>query len=120
MSEDLRTIQLPSGSTAVIRRGKGRDLMRAHRATAGNPEPTAVSFALIAELTQIGGKPIVYEDVLGMDLEDVMVLQSEVIGGGEEGANFPEAPAQAGAPAADSSACEQSQALSDSDFRSGS
>ena len=120
MSEDIRTIQLPSGSTAVIRRGKGRDLMRAHRVTAGNPEPTAVSFALIAELTQIDGKPIVYEDVLGMDLEDVMTLQEQVIGGGEESANFPAAPAQAGAPAADSSAREQSQAWSDSDFRSAS
>ena len=55
-----RSVTLPSGKTAAIRRGKGRDLMRAQRAVAGNPDPTAVVFALIAELAQIDGAPIVY------------------------------------------------------------
>jgi len=87
-----RAIALPSGKTAAIRRGKGRDLMRAQRAVGGNPDPTAVVFALIAELAQIDGAPIVYEDVVEMDLGDVLVLQAEVTG-----ANFPE-PAQ-GSPA---------------------
>jgi len=85
----LRSITLPSGKTAGIRKGKGRDLMHAQRAVAGNPDPTAVVFALIAELAQIDGAPIVYEDVVEMDLGDVLVLQAEVTG-----ANFPE-PAQA-------------------------
>jgi len=116
MSEDIRTINLPSGRVAAIRRGKGRDLMRAHRVTAGNPEPMAVSFALIAELTQVDGKPMVYEDVLGMDLDDVMMLQAEVIGGGDEAGNFT-GPVPAVAPA-DYSAHEQSQPSLDSDFRS--
>jgi len=40
------------GKTAAIRRGKGRDLMRAQRAVAGNPDPTAVVFALVAELAK--------------------------------------------------------------------
>lgn len=91
----MRCVTLPSGKIAAIRRGKGRDLMRAQRAVAGNPDPTAVVFALIAELTQIDGASIVYEDVIEMDLGDVLVLQAEITG-----ANFPE-PAQASpAPAA--------------------
>ncbi len=90
-----RSINLPSGKIAVIRRGKGRDLMRAQRAVAGNPDPTAVVFALIAELAQIDGAPIVYEDVVEMDLGDVLVLQAEVTG-----ANFPEPAPDSPAPAA--------------------
>jgi hypothetical protein len=89
-----RGVTLPSGKTAAIRRGKGRDLMHAQRAVAGNPDPTAVVFALIAELAQIDGAPIVYEDVVEMDLGDVLVLQAEVTG-----ANFPEPAQDSPAPA---------------------
>jgi len=89
-----RSVMLPSGKTVEIRRGKGRDLMRAQRAVTGNPDPTAVVFALIAELAQIDGAPIVYEDVVEMDLGDVLVLQAEVTG-----ANFPEPAPDSPAPA---------------------
>ena len=102
-TSQLRSLTLPSGKAAAIRRGKGRDLMRAQRAVAGNPDPTAVVFALIAELAQIDGTPIVYEDVVEMDLGDVLVLQAEVTG-----ANFPEPAQDFPAPAAsqDSSALD--------------
>ncbi len=89
MSEERRRIALPSGKTAELRKGKGRDLMRAHRAVAGSPEPMSVSFALIAELVRIEGKPLVYEDVLEMDLDDVLALEAEVSGAAEGNANFP-------------------------------
>jgi hypothetical protein len=82
-SPGVRTITLPSGRAAKIRRGIGRDLMRAQRA-AQSAEPAAIVFALIAELSQIDGASIRYEDVLAMDLADAMVLQEEVVGG-----NFP-------------------------------
>ena len=103
----LRSKTLPSGKTATLRRGKGRDLMRAQRAVAGNPDPTAVVFPLIAELSQIDGAPIVYEDVSDMDLGDVLVLQAEVTG-----ANFPEPAPASPAPAAsqDSSASASASA----------
>jgi hypothetical protein len=80
MTEVTRTTRLPSGKQAEVRKGKGRDLMRAHRAVAGNAEPMSVSFALIAELARIDGKPLVYEDVLEMDLDDVLALEAEVTG----------------------------------------
>ena len=77
--EDTRTIELPSGVHAQVRKGYGRDLMHAQRAAAGG-DGSAIVFALIAEVTRLDGRKIVYEDVLEMDLADVMVLQSEVIG----------------------------------------
>ena len=90
MNEATRTTRLPSGKQAEVRKGKGRDLMRAHRAVAGNAEPMSVSFALIAELAHVDGKPLVYEDILEMDLDDVLALEAEVTGAGEGRENFPE------------------------------
>jgi hypothetical protein len=78
-AEDTRAIDLPSGTRAEVRKGHGRDLMRAQRAAAGG-DASAVIFALIAELTRVEGRRVVYEDVLEMDLADVMALQAEVIG----------------------------------------
>jgi hypothetical protein len=88
METIAREIQLPSGRPATIRRGFGRDLMRAHRAAGHNAEPTAVTFALIAELTQIEGKTIVYEEVLAMELADVLALESGIAEDIERPANF--------------------------------
>jgi len=76
---ESRALELPSGTPAVVRKGYGRDLMRAQRA-APIDDPNAVVFALVAELTEIAGRKIVYEDVLAMDLADVLALQAEVIG----------------------------------------
>src|SRR5258708_23588750 len=76
--QEARTIELPSGARATIRKGYGRDLMRAQRAAVGN-DANAVIFALIAEVARVDGHKIVYEDVLEMDLADVMALQAEVM-----------------------------------------
>ncbi len=76
--QGARAITLPSGAHAEVRKGYGRDLMRAQRAAAGG-DASAVVFALIAEVTRVDGRRIVYEDVLEMDLADVMALQAEVI-----------------------------------------
>jgi hypothetical protein len=76
---ETRRIDLPSGQIAIVRKAYGRDLMRAQRAAAGG-DATAVVFALIAELAEIDGRRVVYEDVLAMDLADVIALQTEVIG----------------------------------------
>jgi len=88
VDDSSREIRLPSGRPAVVRKGFGRDLMRAHRVAGHNPEPTAITFALIAELAEVDGKAIVYEDVLAMDLADVLCLEAEVAGGVDDSANF--------------------------------
>ena len=76
---ETKSLELPSGARAEVRKGLGRDLMRAQRAASGG-DASAVIFALIAELVRVDGRKIVYEDVLEMELADVMALQAEVIG----------------------------------------
>ena len=79
-ANDVRMLVLPSGKSALIRKGYGRDLMRAQRVAGPSSDPTAVIFALIAELVEIDGSRMVYEDLLAMDLGDVLTLQAEVAG----------------------------------------
>ena len=79
-SADVRQVPLPSGKTASIRKGFGRDLMRAQRVAGPAGDSAAVIFALIAELTEVDGERIVYEDLLAMELNDVLALQAEVAG----------------------------------------
>ena len=90
---DTKTITLPSGAMAEVRKGRGKDLMRAHRAVRGKDDPMAIAFALIAELSNIDGKPIVYEDVLEMGLADVLALQTEIMGSDFQLPPLPSSPA---------------------------
>ncbi len=89
---DHSLLILPSGRRAAIRKGCGRDLMRAQRVVGVSSDPNAVVFALIAELVEIDGEKIVYEDLLAMDLMDVLALQAEVAGANFQGP--PPAPSQ--------------------------
>jgi hypothetical protein len=82
---DRSLLVLPSGKNATLRKGFGRDLMRAQRVVGASSDPSAVVFALIAELVEIDGEKIVYEDLLAMDLNDVLALQSEVAGANFQG-----------------------------------
>jgi|SRR5690242_20095369 len=90
---EAKTITLPCGATAEVRKGRGKDLMRAHRAVRGKDDPMAIAFALIAELTNIDGKSIVYEDVLEMGLADVLALQTEIMGSDFQFPPLPSSPA---------------------------
>ena len=72
-----KTLLLPSGKTAVIRKGKGFDLFQAQKKAKTSEE---IPYALIAELTEIDGVKLVYEDILELDLEDVIALQAEISG----------------------------------------
>ena len=74
---DSKTITLPSGKTAEIKPGKGKHLLNATRKAKQADE---VVFALISELVTLDGEPILYEDLLEMDLPDVVALQGEVSG----------------------------------------
>lgn len=72
-----KTITLPSGKIATIHKGVGFDLLQAQM-KAKNPEE--IPYTLIAELAEIDGNKLVYEDILQMDLEDVITLQAEISG----------------------------------------
>lgn len=66
-----KTFTLPSGKTAVIRDGKGKDLFKAQKMANA---PDEIMYALIARLTEIDGKPVRFEDLGEMDLQDLLVL----------------------------------------------
>lgn len=69
-----REFTVPSGKKIAMRRGKGRDMINAMRKAR---DTTEVQFALLAELITVDGHPIIYEDLLDMDLADVVMIQSE-------------------------------------------
>ena len=76
-----KTLTLPSGKIAMIKKGKGIDLLNAQKNSNSSDE---IPYALIAQLTEIDGQNIVYEDVLEMDLDDVLAIQSEITGGSKK------------------------------------
>ncbi len=72
-----KTITLPSGKIATLEQGKGKDLLQAQTKAKASEE---IPYALIAELAEIDGQKLVYEDILEMDLADVIALQGEISG----------------------------------------
>ena len=72
-----KEIKLSDGKLAVIKDGKGLDLLNAQKKAKTSDE---IPYALIAELTEIDGNYLVYEDILDLPIEDVILLQ-EAIGG---------------------------------------
>ena len=72
-----KEIKLSDGKLAVIKDGKGLDLLNAQKKAKTSDE---IPYALIAELTEIDANYLVYEDILELPIEDVILLQ-EAIGG---------------------------------------
>ena len=66
---------LPSGKTATIKKGKGIDLLKAQQNANSSDE---IPYALLAQLCEIDGNKVVYEDILELDLEDVIALQNAI------------------------------------------
>lgn len=91
MSEETRTIALPSGRSATLRVAKVRDLLQAHRVAQFSSEPMTLAMALVAQVALLDGKPVLYEDLLELPAADGLLLQAEVIEG-EAGPNFHRAP----------------------------
>lgn len=72
-----KTLTLPSGKIATFEKGKGKDLLQAQIKAKTSDE---IPYALLAELCEIDGQKLVYEDILELDLEDVITLQAEISG----------------------------------------
>lgn len=70
-------LTLSTGQIAQIRDGIGRDLLMAQR-KAHTPEE--VVWALAAELVQVDGAAVLYEDFLEWPLADVMAVLNEISG----------------------------------------
>lgn len=91
---DDKTITLPvSGKPATIAgRGlTGRDTISAQRIAQREASDAAGGFVLLANLTTIDGRQLVYEDLLDMDARDIAAL-GDAVRGDER---FPNAPGAA-------------------------
>lgn len=73
----MKEITLPSGKIATYIGGNGQTIVNAQMKAKNNEQ---VTFALIAELIQIDGHPIVFEDLLEMEFDDVFVLHTAMMG----------------------------------------
>ena len=72
-----KEITLSDGKIAIIKDGKGRDLLNAQKKAKSSDE---IPYALIAELTEIDGNYLVYVDILELPIADVIQLQEEIGG----------------------------------------
>ncbi len=79
------SVTLSDGRTAVVRKGKGRDLLEASR-RAGT-DASRIQFELLCVLTTLEGQPMQFEDFLDMPLDDVTSLMVRF--GGSTGDFFP-------------------------------
>lgn len=73
----IKTLTLPSGKIAKLQKGRGYDLLQAQMKAKTSEE---IPYALLAELAEIDGQKLVYEDILELDLEDVITLQAALSG----------------------------------------
>ena len=72
-----KEITLSDGKIAIIKDGKGRDLLNAQKKAKSSDE---IPYALIAELTEIDGNYLVYENILELPIADVIQLQEAIVG----------------------------------------
>jgi len=73
----MKQILLPSGKIATYKKGYGQNLLNAQRKARTNEE---IMYSIMAEVIEIDGQPLIYEDIFEMELEDVVVLYSEISG----------------------------------------
>ena len=71
----MKNITLPSGKRAKIDDGKGYHLLQSQRKAKLTDE---IPYALIAELTEIDGQKLPYEEILQMSLNDVSTLLNAI------------------------------------------
>lgn len=64
---------------AVDHKAKARDLLRAQR-QAGSKNQESVIYYLVADMVQLDGMPITFEDVMDMEIEDFSTLMAAVQG----------------------------------------
>jgi hypothetical protein len=77
MADYPKTLTLPSGRTATLtRKMKVRDMVFAHRVVGATEADNtiAIGIAAMAPTIELDNKPVVYEDLLELDLDDIAAL----------------------------------------------
>ncbi|HVB79932.1 MAG TPA: phage tail assembly protein [Candidatus Binataceae bacterium] len=79
MAPELRkTVTLSDGRIATVRRSKGGDLI--HAQEIGGSNRIKFTCALLARITEIDGRPVVFEDVKELYASDIDRLSTEASG----------------------------------------
>lgn len=73
----IKELTLSDGRKVIIKKGKGIDLLNAQKKAKTSDE---IPYALLAELCEIDGQYLVYEDILELPIEDVINLQAVISG----------------------------------------
>ena len=68
--ENNKEIILSDGRKAIIRKGKVKDMISAYDKASNPNNQMDSTIALIATLTTVDGKPLIYEEFKEMDMED--------------------------------------------------
>lgn len=71
----MKNILLPSGKKVKIEDGKGFHLLQAQRKAKNTDE---IPYSLIAELAEIDGEKLPYEEILQLSLNDVSTLLNAI------------------------------------------
>lgn len=79
------TVSLSTGAVATIRLPKGKDLERAALAVGGSSNPTSIMMGVLGQVTTIGEKSVIYEELQEMAMHDVVALLNGLLAlGGNE------------------------------------
>ena len=68
------SVTLSDGRVALVRRGKGRDLLEASRRS--GTDVSRAQFEILSILTTINGQPASFDDLMNMDMNDVTDLMA--------------------------------------------
>ena len=74
--DQVKTVLLSDGSSATIRRARGRDLIRAQEIADGDNK-FKFTCAMLSQLVQLNGEPCVMEDVAELWASDLDLLSRE-------------------------------------------
>lgn len=76
----VKTVALPSGRSATVKKGKGKHLRAAGRHANPAQDPMGYAMALAAQLVEIDGNPVLPEDLDEMDMDDVQAIMGAMPG----------------------------------------
>ena len=77
--DQSKSVTLSDGTIAIIRRPRGRDLIRAQE-VAGKDNKFKFTCALLGQITQLNGEPCVMEDIEELWASDIDRLSQEAAG----------------------------------------
>ncbi len=78
----MKFVTLSDGRKIVVKRGiKGKDTVAAKRVISNPKDELELTYGLIAQVAEYeDGKPVLFEDVLEMEMDDILAIQEAIPG----------------------------------------